>query len=72
MAARLVMDVRRGKGSWEGRDGLVTGNVFAAWNHLHAGATPEWAEALVAAARRARPGLRGENLKQEVCGSTTR
>jgi len=71
--ARTVMDVRRGKGSWDGRDGLVTGNVFAAWNHLHAGATPEWAPALLAAAHgRVRPGRGGHHPKQAVCRSTKR
>jgi cobyrinic acid a,c-diamide synthase len=72
-SARTVMDVRRGKGSWDGRDGLVDGCVFAAWNHLHAGATPEWATALLMAARgRARHGPAEPNHNQEVCGSTTR
>jgi cobyrinic acid a,c-diamide synthase len=71
--ARTVMSVRRGKGSWEARDGLVLGNVFAAWNHLHARATPEWAPALLAAARgRDRPGRSGQHLETKVCGSTTR
>ena len=70
-STRAVLEVRRGKGSFEGRDGLVTSNVFAAWNHLHAIATPEWAPALMAAARnRARPGQGGENLTTEACGST--
>jgi cobyrinic acid a,c-diamide synthase len=70
---RTVMDVRRGTGSHAGRDGLVTANVFAAWNHLHATATPEWATALVAAARdRVRPGRSGKNKKPAVCGGSKR
>jgi len=70
---RTVLSVRRGKGSYEGRDGLVTGNVFAAWNHLHATATPEWATAVMAAARRrARAERGGEIVDHETCGSTKR
>jgi cobyrinic acid a,c-diamide synthase len=34
-----------------GRDGLVTQNVFAAYTHLHAAATPQWAAGILNAAR---------------------
>lgn len=34
------------------QDGLVWGNVLAAYTHLHAAGAPEWAPGLVAAARR--------------------
>ncbi len=43
--------VRRGSGSVASRDGIVVNNVWAAFTHLHAAATPEWAAGLIAAAR---------------------
>jgi cobyrinic acid a,c-diamide synthase len=43
--------VLRGTGCGEGRDAVVTDNVWAAYTHLHALATPDWAQALVTAAR---------------------
>jgi cobyrinic acid a,c-diamide synthase len=43
--------VIRGAGSLAGRDGFVARNVWAAYTHLHALATPEWARAMVSAAR---------------------
>jgi cobyrinic acid a,c-diamide synthase len=46
--------VRRGTGCFAGRDAVIAGNVWAAYTHLHALATPEWAGALVGAARRRR------------------
>jgi cobyrinic acid a,c-diamide synthase len=45
-----VFAVRRGTGSIDGRDGLVRGSVLAAYAHLHAVGTPEWARGLVRAA----------------------
>ena len=45
--------VLRGTGCWEGRDAVVTGNVWAAYTHLHALATPDWARAMFRAARSA-------------------
>ena len=45
--------VLRGTGCWEGRDAVVTDNVWAAYTHLHALATPDWARAMVRAARSA-------------------
>ena len=36
------------------RDGLLAGNVWASYTHLHALATPEWARGMIAAARHAR------------------
>jgi len=44
--------VDRGTGCYQGREGVLIRNVFASYTHLHALATPEWAEGLVAAARR--------------------
>jgi len=43
--------VLRGTGCDAGRDGLVTQNVFAAYTHLHATATPQWAWGILTAAR---------------------
>ncbi len=50
--------VERGTGCFPGRDAVVAGNVWASYTHLHALATPEWADGLVAAARRYAGGLR--------------
>jgi cobyrinic acid a,c-diamide synthase len=44
--------VRRGTGVWQHRDGIVSGNVWASYTHVHALATPEWALGVVNAARR--------------------
>ncbi len=44
--------VRRGAGCYPGRDGVIAGNVWAGYTHLHALATPEWAAGFIAAARR--------------------
>jgi cobyrinic acid a,c-diamide synthase len=45
--------VLRGTGCCQGRDAVVTGNIWAAYTHLHALATPEWAQAMLQAARSA-------------------
>jgi cobyrinic acid a,c-diamide synthase len=44
--------VRRGTGSFPGRDGIILNNVWASYAHLHAAATPQWAVGLLGAARR--------------------
>ena len=44
--------VRRGVGCYQRRDGVIVGHVWAGYTHLHALATPEWAQGLVNAARR--------------------
>lgn len=44
--------VRRGTGCFEGRDGILVGNVWAGYTHLHGLATPEWAQGMLHAARR--------------------
>jgi len=49
---RAACGVRRGTGCGAGRDGVVVGNVWASYTHLHALATPEWAVGLLHAARR--------------------
>ena len=46
--------VRRGTGCYQGRDGVVMGNLWASYTHLHALATPEWAQGLLNAARNPR------------------
>jgi cobyrinic acid a,c-diamide synthase len=43
--------VVRGTGCYSGRDGLVSQNVMAAYTHLHAAATPQWASGILTAAR---------------------
>ena len=44
--------VRRGTGCGDRRDGVVIGNVWASYTHLHALGTPEWANGLLTAAKR--------------------
>ncbi len=51
-ALQTACAVRRGTGCLEGRDAVVTANVWAAYTHLHALATPSWAPAILNAARR--------------------
>lgn len=46
--------VIRGAGCFTGRDAAVVGNTWAAYTHLHALATPEWAQGMIRAARGAR------------------
>ena len=41
---RTVLTVERGSGVGDGRDGIVKGRVWASYLHLHALATPRWAE----------------------------
>jgi len=43
--------VVRGSSCGAGRDGLVVGNVWASYTHLHALATPGWGEAVTCAAK---------------------
>ncbi|HUY94473.1 MAG TPA: cobyrinate a,c-diamide synthase [Terracidiphilus sp.] len=40
----------RGVGCGSGRDFIVSGNVMAGYTHLHAAASPEWAEGILRAA----------------------
>jgi cobyrinic acid a,c-diamide synthase len=39
-----VLRVERGTGIGDSRDGITKGRVFASYLHLHAGATPGWAD----------------------------
>jgi cobyrinic acid a,c-diamide synthase len=50
--------IRRGRGIDGEVDGIVYKNVFAAYTHLHALGTPEWAEAFISLACRERKGQR--------------
>jgi cobyrinic acid a,c-diamide synthase len=49
-----VCAVSRGTGAFAKRDGLIVNHVWASYTHLHAGATPEWAEGVIELARRHR------------------
>jgi cobyrinic acid a,c-diamide synthase len=46
--------VLRGAGCCAGRDAVLVHNVWAAYTHLHALGTPDWAEGVIRAARAAR------------------
>ena len=52
---RAAAAVLRGAGSVGRRDGILEDNVWAAYSHLHALGTPEWARGMIAAARRGTP-----------------
>lgn len=54
---QFCLSMERGAGMIDGRDGLVSGNVFAAYTHIHAAGVPHWAGNFVAAARRYRAAL---------------
>jgi cobyrinic acid a,c-diamide synthase len=43
--------VERGSGTYRGRDGILAGEVWASYTHLHALASPEWVGGLLTAAR---------------------
>ncbi|TCD48313.1 cobyrinate a,c-diamide synthase [Chlorobium sp. N1] len=47
---RWQFDVLRGTGTSGDYDGLLMGNLFASYAHIHAGATPGWAETFVSLA----------------------
>lgn len=48
--------LQRGQGTGGGRDGLVVGNVWASYLHVHALGTPSWAATFTAQARAWRTG----------------
>ena len=50
--ATTVCAVRRGIGSFNGRDAVLVNNIWASYTHVHAEATPQWAQGLLRAARR--------------------
>jgi len=45
-----ALNMLRGHGMLAGRDGLVTGNTFASYTHIHALGVPDWAPNFVCAA----------------------
>ncbi|MFH0783419.1 MAG: cobyrinate a,c-diamide synthase [Pseudomonadota bacterium] len=49
---QLVLQMERGTGFINGRDGLVHKNVLALYTHVHAEGTPEWAGRFVQRCRR--------------------
>jgi cobyrinic acid a,c-diamide synthase len=49
---RNVLEVIRGKGCYNKRDGLVYKNVFASYLHLHALSSPEWVNGMIACAKK--------------------
>lgn len=53
-AERTAFHVRRGTGIDGKREGLTRKNILAGFTHLHALGTPQWAPALIGAARRYR------------------
>lgn len=52
-----VFAMRKGKGVIDKRDGICYRNVLATYTHVHALGTPQWAEVLVAMARRRKGGM---------------
>jgi cobyrinic acid a,c-diamide synthase len=58
-----VAAVERGRGTGEGRDGIVVGRVWASYLHLHALGTPAWADGLMALARRHAEERRGARVR---------
>jgi cobyrinic acid a,c-diamide synthase len=44
---RTVLEVSRGTGCGNGRDGIVKGRVWASYLHLHALGSPSWADGLL-------------------------
>jgi cobyrinic acid a,c-diamide synthase len=50
--AKFAYHLTRGRGMDGARDGIVYKNVLAAYTHLHALATPEWANAIIAKANK--------------------
>ena len=56
----FALTMRRGSGMLEGLDGVLSGNTFAAYTHIHALGAPHWAGKFVEAAVGWRDGERGE------------
>ncbi len=54
-AFRTVLAIDRGVGLGSGRDGVHVGSTVATYTHLHASGVPEWAPAMVRAARGGEP-----------------
>jgi cobyrinic acid a,c-diamide synthase len=43
----MAFDVMRGKGIQDKKDGICYKNVLAAYTHLHALGSPEWADGMI-------------------------
>ncbi len=54
---QFALEMQRGQGMNQGRDGLMRKNVFAGYTHIHALGTPHWAPNFVAAAERFRSSI---------------
>ena len=67
-ADRFCLVMERGVGMLDGRDGLVTGNTFAAYTHIHADGAPHWAPNFVAAAARYRQAREGRGKTPPAAG----
>ena len=52
----LVLQMERGTGFFEGRDGLVKNNALALYTHVMASGTPQWVQGFIAAAQGYRTG----------------
>jgi cobyrinic acid a,c-diamide synthase len=61
--------VQRGTGCSGGRDGIVAGNVWASYAHVHSAATTEWAQGLFRLARRYRNQRLTPHLSEGSVGS---
>jgi cobyrinic acid a,c-diamide synthase len=66
---RTACAVRRGTGAYDKRDGVIQGNVWASYTHLHATATPEWADAILRVARKHQENCR--KSEQPISGCKT-
>ncbi len=60
----LALNMERGVGFSEKRDGLVYKNVLALYTHIHAVGTSQWAPAMVAAARKFKTMVTGHPLQE--------
>jgi len=65
-AVTCACAVVRGTGCFPGRDGIVSQNVMAAYTHLHATATPQWASGILAAAHRSALHAKSQEELQSV------
>jgi cobyrinic acid a,c-diamide synthase len=54
----LVLQMERGTGFVEGRDGLQKKNALALYTHVMASGTPQWVQGFIAASRAYRDGVR--------------
>ncbi|KPA17499.1 hypothetical protein MHK_002269, partial [Candidatus Magnetomorum sp. HK-1] len=59
----LAFKVERGKGFFEQRDGLCHKNVLAAYTHVHAWGTPQWASGMIRAAKAYQSQKKGSQKK---------